>query len=165
MHHASIRTANIHRAIAFYQLLGFTLEERFTTGYTLACWLTGLNGRIELIQIPQPKPAPDAFSDQHYVGYYHLSFDLTENVSNLPEWLEKLTNKFQQAHQEDADLYQPLNILLPPQQQMIGDHVYEVTFIADTDGLPLEFIRSLTPKSALKVSITEMEATVPAKTP
>ncbi|MFM6405834.1 MAG: VOC family protein, partial [Microcystis sp.] len=26
MHHASIRTANIHRAIAFYQLLGFTLE-------------------------------------------------------------------------------------------------------------------------------------------
>jgi len=36
MHHVSIRTANIHRAIAFYQLLGFTLEERFTTGYTLA---------------------------------------------------------------------------------------------------------------------------------
>jgi len=33
---------------------------------------------------------------------------------------------------------------LPPQQQMIGDHVYEVTFIADTDGLPLEFIRRLT---------------------
>jgi transcriptional regulator with GAF, ATPase, and Fis domain len=55
------------------------------------------------------------------VGYYHLSFDLTENVSNLPEWLEKLTNNLQQAHQEDADLYQPLNILLPPQQQMIGD--------------------------------------------
>ncbi len=34
---------------------------------------------------------------------------------------------------------------------MIGDHVYEVTFIADTDGLPLEFIRRLTPKSATKV--------------
>jgi hypothetical protein len=48
---------------------------------------------------------------------------------------------------------------------MIGDHVYEVTFIADTDGLPLEFIRRLTPKSATKVSITEMEGTVPAKTP
>ena len=110
----------------------------------MACWLTGLNGRIELIQSPQPKPAPDAFGDQHYVGYYHLSFDLTENISNLPEWLEKLTNNFQQAHQEDADLYQPLNILLPPQQQMIGNHLYEVTFIADTDGLPLEFIRRLT---------------------
>ncbi len=32
MHHASIRTANIHRAIAFYQLLGFTLEERLLAG-------------------------------------------------------------------------------------------------------------------------------------
>jgi catechol 2,3-dioxygenase-like lactoylglutathione lyase family enzyme len=144
MHHASIRTANIHRAIAFYEVLGFAIEERFTTGYTLACWLTGLNGRIELIQIPQPKPAPDAFSDEHYVGYYHLSFDLTERVNNLPDWLENLTKKFQQAYQEDSNLYQPLTILLKPQQQMIGNHVYEVTFIADTDGLPLEFIRRLT---------------------
>ncbi|MEL6910952.1 MAG: VOC family protein, partial [Cyanobacteria bacterium J06598_4] len=75
MHHASIRTADIHQAIAFYEQLGFTVKERFTTGYTLACWLTGLGGRIELIQIPEPKPAPDAFSDEHYVGYYHLSFD------------------------------------------------------------------------------------------
>ena len=33
-HHASIRTANIHRAIAFYELLGFTFKERFTTGLT-----------------------------------------------------------------------------------------------------------------------------------
>jgi hypothetical protein len=70
--------------------------------------------------------------------------DMIQDTDNLPEWLEKLTNNFQQAHQEDANLYQPLNILLPPQQQMIGDHVYEVTFIADTDGLPLEFIRRLT---------------------
>jgi catechol 2,3-dioxygenase-like lactoylglutathione lyase family enzyme len=143
MHHASIRTANIHRAIAFYEVLGFAIEERFTTGYTLACWLTGLNGRIELIQIPQPKPAPDAFSDEHYVGYYHLSFDLTESINNLPEWLENLTKKFQQAYQEDSNLYQPLTILLKPQQQIIGDRVYEVTFIADIDGLPLEFIRVL----------------------
>jgi len=28
-------------------------------------------------------------------------------------------------------------------QQMIRDRVYEVTFIADTDGLPLEFLRYL----------------------
>jgi hypothetical protein len=28
-------------------------------------------------------------------------------------------------------------------QQMIGDRVYEVMFIADSDGLPLEFIRIL----------------------
>ena len=84
MHHASIRTANIHLAIAFYEQLGFTVGERFTTGYTLACWLEGLNTRIELIQIPQPKPAPDAFDDEHYVGYYHLAFDLSQITPDLP---------------------------------------------------------------------------------
>uniref|UniRef100_A0A832M3E2 VOC family protein n=1 Tax=Oscillatoriales cyanobacterium SpSt-402 TaxID=2282168 RepID=A0A832M3E2_9CYAN len=141
MHHASIRTANIHRAIAFYELLGFVVHERFTTGYTLACWMEGLGGRIELIQIPQPKPAPDAFHDEHYVGYYHLSFDLTSTTNDLSTWLNVLKKTFAQAALEQPDQVQPLNILLKPEQQMIGDLVYEVTFIADTDGLPLEFIR------------------------
>lgn len=141
MHHASIRTANIHRAIAFYELLGFVVHERFTTGYTLACWMEGLGGRIELIQIPQPKPAPDAFHDEHYVGYYHLSFDLTEATPDLPTWLKTLKEQFLQAATEHPDQHQPLNVLLEPEQQMIGDRVYEVAFIADSDGLPLEFIR------------------------
>jgi hypothetical protein len=30
---------------------------------------------------------------------------------------------------------------------MIGDRIYEVAFIADTDGLPLEFLRVLNPES------------------
>ena len=141
MHHASIRTANIHRAIAFYELLGFVVNERFTTGYTLACWMEGLGGRIELIQIPQPKPAPDAFGDEHYVGYYHLSFDLTQAVSDLPSWLERLKERLEQAAADQPDQIQPLKVLLKPEQQMIGDRIYEVAFIADPDGLPLEFIR------------------------
>ena len=132
MHHASIRTADIHRAIAFYEGLGFTVRERFTTGYTLACWMTGLGGRIELIQIPEPKPAPDAFHDEHYVGYYHLSFDLSEVTSDLSVWLAELKDKIDS-----------LKILLEPEQQQIGESIYEVAFIADTDGLPLEFIRVL----------------------
>ena len=143
MHHASIRTADIHRAIAFYELLGFIVSERFTTGYTLACWLEGLGGRIELIQIPEPKPAPDAFGDEHYVGYYHLSFDLTDFASDLPTWLQNLQASFTQAAQDHPQQYQPLKVLLSPTQQMIGTQVYEVAFIADTDGLPLEFIRLL----------------------
>jgi catechol 2,3-dioxygenase-like lactoylglutathione lyase family enzyme len=143
MHHASIRTANIHRAIAFYEQLGFTVKERFTTGYTLACWLEGLGGRIELIEIPEPKPAPEAFSDEHYVGYYHLSFDLTETITDLPAWLNNLKASFDAATQSHPELLSPLKILLEPTQQIIGDHVYEVTFIADSDGLPLEFIRVL----------------------
>jgi catechol 2,3-dioxygenase-like lactoylglutathione lyase family enzyme len=138
MHHASIRTANIHQAIAFYEQLGFTVNERFTTGYTLACWMEGLGGRIELIQIPEPKPAPDAFGDEHYVGYYHLSFDLTDLTPDLLTWLQALQAKFRQSEELD-----PLTVLLEPCQQMIGDRVYEVLFLADSDGLPLEFIRVL----------------------
>ena len=143
MHHASIRTANIHRAIAFYEQLGFTVKERFTTGYTLACWMTGLGGRIELIQIPEPKPAPDAFNDEHYVGYYHLSFDLSAIASDLSSWLDRLKTNLATTAQNNPELELNLKILLEPQQQTIGDRVYEVAFIADTDGLPLEFIRVL----------------------
>lgn len=143
MHHVSIRTGNIHKAIAFYELLGFNVCDRFTTGYTLACWMEGLNGRIELIQIPKPHPAPDAFNNEHYVGYYHLSFDLTDTTSDLPEWLASLQQRFDRAYQEMPEQYQALKILLQPEQQQIGESIYEVAFIADTDNLPLEFIRKL----------------------
>ncbi|MBW4609925.1 MAG: VOC family protein [Hassallia sp. WJT32-NPBG1] len=143
MHHASIRTANIHRAIAFYEQLGFTVCERFTTGYTLACWMEGLGGRIELIQIPEPKPAPDAFADEHYVGYYHLSFDLTQTTPDLPSWLTNLKERMAIASQSEGEQSQPLVVLLEPTQQQIGSRIYEVAFIADTDGLPLEFLRLL----------------------
>ena len=124
MHHVSIRTGNIHKAIAFYELLGFNVCDRFTTGYTLACWMEGLQGRIELIQIPQPHPAPDAFNDEHYVGYYHLSFDLTETVPDLTNWLVDLEQRFAKAHQEQPEQYQLLKILLQPEQQQIGDRIY-----------------------------------------
>lgn len=142
MHHASIRTANIHRAIAFYEVLGFQVTERFTTGYTLACWLEGLDSRLELLQIPEPKPTADAFGDEHYTGYYHLSFDLANYTQNLPTWLENLTSQFTQAATINPEL-SPLKVLLPPTQQQIGSSIYEVTFLADSDGLPLEFIRRL----------------------
>ena len=143
LHHASIRTADIHRAIAFYEQLGFTVKERFTTGYTLACWMTGLGGRIELIQIPEPQPAADAFNDEHYVGYYHLSFDLTDLTSDLASWLNKLKQNTTASSEAESVRLPPLKILLEPEQQQIGDRIYEVAFIADTDGLPLEFIRVL----------------------
>jgi catechol 2,3-dioxygenase-like lactoylglutathione lyase family enzyme len=138
MHHASIRTADIHRAIAFYEQLGFQVHERFTAGITLACWMEGLGGRIELIQVPQPRPAADAFEDEHYTGYYHLSFDLTGAIADLPDWLTALEQKFEAAEMS------PLKVLLPPQQQQIGQNIYEVAFLADADGLPLEFIRQVT---------------------
>ena len=133
LHHVSIRTADIFRSIAFYEQLGFAMEERFTTGSTLACWMVGLGGRIELLQIPEPKPAADAFGDEHYVGYYHLSFEVGTLAKSLPDWILGLKTKL------DA-IDQPLVVLLAPQQQMIGDRVFEVAFVADPDGLPIEFL-------------------------
>jgi len=147
MHHASIRTANIHRAIAFYEQLGFQVSERFTAGITLACWMEGLGGRIELLQVPEPRPAADAFTDEHYTGYYHLSFDLSQQAADLPDWLAALRTRFQQV--AEAGIGEPLKVLLEPTQQIIGDSVYEVAFIADTDGLPLEFLRMIGPVKAL----------------
>lgn len=141
MHHASIRTADIHRAIAFYEQLGFEVSERFTAGYTLACWMSGWGSRLELIQIPEPHPTPDCFGDEHYTGYYHLSFDLSDYSDSLATWLQTLTQQLQTLSTQEPHRYQPLKILLPPQQQQIGEIVYEVTFIADADGLPLEFLR------------------------
>ncbi len=139
LHHASIRTQDIHRAIAFYEALGFTVNERFTAGITLACWMEGLGGRIELMQVPEPRPAADAFADEHYTGYYHLSFDLTEATPSLPLWLDELRQRFAAEGSPGGTL----KVLLEPQQQMMGDRVYEVAFLADADGLPLEFIRVL----------------------
>ena len=145
MHHASIRTADIFQAIAFYELLGFTVCERFTAGVTLACWMEGWGSRIELLQVPRPRPAADAFADEHYTGYYHLSFDLSDRTEDLPAWLAALEAKFTEA--AAAGSVPPLKTLLPPTQQMIGDRVYEVAFIADTDGLPLEFLRVMSDRN------------------
>jgi hypothetical protein len=96
--------------------------------------MEGLSGRLELIQIPEPHPAPDAFGDEHYVGYYHLSFDLTDLAVDLTSWLADFTATLQAAAQPAP------RVLLPPAQQMIGTTVYEVMFINDPDSLPLELI-------------------------
>jgi hypothetical protein len=57
--------------------------------------------------------------------------------------LTGLKERFLEAQKTQQELYQPLKVLLEPTQQQIGDRIYEVAFIADTDGLPLEFIRVL----------------------
>ncbi len=137
LHHVSIRTAHIHQALAFYELLGFSVEVRFTTGETLACWMTGLGSRIELIQIPKPAPPPDPFFDPHYVGYYHLSFDLTDHLEpdqTLENWLADLEMKVREQGLA-------WKILLPPTSQTIGTQTYQVAFIRDQDGLPIELLQ------------------------
>jgi catechol 2,3-dioxygenase-like lactoylglutathione lyase family enzyme len=128
-HHIAIRTGNIHRAMEFYTALGFQVVERFTAGITLACWLEGLGTRLELMQVPVPRPAPDAFGDEHYVGYYHLSLQ----VENVEKTLRQLREQ----------LPEPPGILLTPTRQTIGQQNYRVAFIQDYDGLPIELMELL----------------------
>lgn len=106
--------------------------------------MEGLGGRIELLQVPEPRPAADAFNDEHYTGYYHLSFDLSDQVVDLPTWLAQLKARFDKAASDSGQVL-PLKTLLEPTQQIIGDRVYEVAFIVDADGLPLEFLRMIGP--------------------
>ena len=125
-HHTSIKTADIFKAIAFYEALGFTIETRFTTGITLACWMIGANTRLELMQVPEPQPTVNGFAEESYVGYYHLSFE----VENLEIYLQDLLTKLGK-----------LKLLLPPKTQEIDDLLYKVAFIADPDGLPIELMQ------------------------
>jgi len=138
LHHVSIRTADIFKSIAFYEQLGFRVNDRFTAGTTLACWMEGLGSRLELIQIPEPKPAVDAFFDEHYVGYYHLSFDVATMgiADSLLDWLTMFQDQLKAIGQRAT-------VLLDPQKQQIGDRWYEVAFLADPDGLAIEFLRLL----------------------
>jgi catechol 2,3-dioxygenase-like lactoylglutathione lyase family enzyme len=124
-HHVAIKTSDIFRAIAFYEGLGFVVTERFTAGITLACWMCGAGMHLELMQVPEPKPSPNPYSNEHYVGYYHLSF----YVDNLETTLQELVNRLGKV-----------KLLLPPQTQVIGDRTYQVAFITDPDGLPIELL-------------------------
>jgi len=127
LHHVSIRTRDIFAALAFYERLGFQVDQRFTTGMTLACWLVGEHGRLELIQVPEPRPAPDAWLDETYTGYYHLSLQ-------VPDLLRQV-QQLQAAG---------VTILLEPRTQTIGDQTYWIAFICDQDGLPIELLEPLT---------------------
>jgi hypothetical protein len=125
------------------------MSEQFTTGYTLACWLVGQQSRLELIQIPEPHPAPDAFHDEHYVGYYHLSLDVTAESADLTSWLKSWEIKLA-ANLEF--LIEP-QILLAPHQQQIGSQIYEVAFIADPDGLPIELLYQVSGLNMTRLSV------------
>jgi catechol 2,3-dioxygenase-like lactoylglutathione lyase family enzyme len=86
----------------------------------------GAGTNLELMQVPEPKNIADPFGDENYAGYYHLSF----HVEDLEIFLQDLVDKLGK-----------LKLLLPPREQTIGDRTYQVAFIADPDGLPIELLQ------------------------
>eukprot|EP00741_Cyanophora_paradoxa_P012864 tig00020629_g12421.t1 len=145
-HHMSITTANVLRSALFYRALGFEFEERFRVDTARACWMTSpAGGRIELIQILQPRQASgDACGDFRFPSYYHMALDVTECAPSLPAFIEGLEARLAEAAAAPNALWaEPIavRVIVPPGQQMINASVYETCFVADPDGLPVELLR------------------------
>ncbi|KAG7367777.1 glyoxalase/bleomycin resistance protein/dioxygenase [Nitzschia inconspicua] len=171
IHHVAIKTRNITTAIQFYSLLGFEPTVQFRAGPARAAWLeqktpcnnpssmspadASVSARLELIEIPsfmlneqdgQTIRAIDLMKRQELLGYNHIALDVTEsvdlldstNTTSLSEWI-------QQLNQRSVEMFgKTLRIALKPQQQIIGNSVYELAFIYDADGALLELIRKQT---------------------
>ncbi|MCY7406567.1 MAG: VOC family protein, partial [Alkalinema sp. CAN_BIN05] len=55
---------------------------------------------------------------------------------SLLDWLTMFQERL-------STIGQRATVLLDPQKQQIGDRCYEVAFLADPDGLAIEFLRLL----------------------
>jgi hypothetical protein len=61
---------------------------------------------------------------------------VADQETDLTSWLHKLQRRLTESPEHKLDL----KVLLAPHQQIIGDRTYEVAFIADPDGLPIELL-------------------------
>mmetsp|Transcript_621 Transcript_621/g.922 ORF Transcript_621/g.922 Transcript_621/m.922 type:complete len:328 (-) Transcript_621:208-1191(-) len=167
-HHVAIKTRNITIAIQFYELLGYQVDVKFRAGPARAAWLclqpttndatTTSSSRLELIEVPSymlneppgmKRRALDLMSKPELLGLNHVCLDVTlavqqqqhrcqENTTSSPpklkDWLEKLNQ------QSITTFGKSLRIALEPQQQIIGQNVYELGFLYDADGTLLELL-------------------------
>jgi hypothetical protein len=154
----AIKTRNITLAVDFYSLLGLEPTAKFKAGPARAAWLEQLNSkqsatvRIELIEVPSyvlnesdgmKKRAVDLMQRQDLLGLNHIALDVTAivkngrnpSITNLADYLDWLNE------QSVTKFGKTLRVALRPQQQIIGQSVYELAFIYDADGSLIEFIR------------------------
>ena len=135
--HVALRVSDIEGSLAFWSLLHFRPTRTFTTSGARAAWLSSpwSSLSLELIEVPSillsstPRPSPDA------LGLAHASIDLTPISTNLVQTLSAL----QRA--SEGRFGKTLAVLQPPQQQMMGDLVTEVTIVRAPDGVQLELLR------------------------
>jgi catechol 2,3-dioxygenase-like lactoylglutathione lyase family enzyme len=152
LHHTALKTRNITLAIQFYSLLGFEPTTKFRAGPARAAWLeqpgTTWNSRLELIEVPywmlnepegMKRRATDLNQRQDMLGQNHFALDVSQSMkeqgmSSLSEWVAMLQAK--SLHM----FGKRLRIALAPQQQIIGNGVYELAFLFDADGALVELL-------------------------
>jgi catechol 2,3-dioxygenase-like lactoylglutathione lyase family enzyme len=151
LHHTALKTRNITLAIQFYSLLGFEPTTKFRAGPARVAWLEQpgtLNSRLELIEVPSwmlnepegmKRQAPDLTQRQNMLGQNHFALEVSQsmkehNMSSLSEWVAML-------HAKSLDMFgKRLRIAMAPQQQIIGNVVYELAFLFDADGALVELM-------------------------
>ena len=161
-HHVAVKTRNIEMAISFYSLLGFQVETKFRAGPAKAAWLqlNNNNARLELIEVPSymlpnegiPR-AIDFTKHESLLGFNHLALNVTQCIHNMKlERKESLIdescgctyglNEYMNAlNEKSIEMFnKTLRVAVEPRQQIIGGHVYELSFIYDADGSLLELI-------------------------
>ena len=120
--------------------------------------------RLELIEVPSfvldepegmKRRAFDLMDRQDLLGHNHFALDVTDQIasaaatsnssssnnkriSDLTTWLETLN----QTSIETSN--RMLRVALKPQQQMIGQGVYELAFLYDADGALVELLNKQT---------------------
>ena len=161
-HHVAIKTRNIEMAIAFYSLLGFQVETKFRAGPAKAAWLQNNNNqRLEVIEVPSymlPKKgisrAIDLIQHESLLGFNHLALNVTQCIQTIKSKKNESTiidescgciyglNEYmKELNQTSMHMFQKtLRVAVPPRQQIIGGHVYELSFIYDADGSLLELL-------------------------
>lgn len=141
LHHTAIRTKDIKRAMKFYSLLGLEEEVRFKAGFARCCWLRASSGaRLELIEVPDyrnpDERAPELLENVSTLGLNHVAVDVSDTASDsLAEFIRRLNDDSERLFQKS------LKMVLAPQQQQIGQDVYELAFLTDADGTLLELIK------------------------
>ncbi|KAI2490194.1 hypothetical protein MHU86_24385 [Fragilaria crotonensis] len=149
-HHTAIRTRDIELAINFYSLLDFEVETKFLAGNVRAAWLQQKDqgGRIELIEVPSSmrnepegtrRRAIDLIQRPDLLGLNHYAIDVTRSMKSkgmkrLQDWIDQINVKSQEKFGKT------LRIAIPPQEQMIGQHLYQLAFIYDADGAIIELL-------------------------
>lgn len=150
IHHMAIKTRDIELAIKFYSLLDFEVESKFLAGNVRAAWLRQqTNGavRLELLEVPSHMLGPqsatrravDLVQRQELLGLNHYALDVTmsmkkKNMKDLQQWLDYLNGRSKEAFGKT------LRIAVKPMEQIIGQHLYQLAFIYDSDGAIIELL-------------------------